>query len=382
MEAYGEWIDGVEPTLTGMSTNASSIHGHGGPVMVAMSGGVDSSVAAALLLEAGYEVVGVTMKLWGGPSDTGCCAVSDVDDARRVADRLGVEHHVFNFGDDFERDVVAPYVADHAKGRTPNPCIECNRHLKFDRLLRRADALGFSTIATGHHARVVATDDGPRIGRGADTAKDQSYVLHMLDEAVLRRLLLPLGAMTKTEVRRIAADLGLRTAAKPESQDVCFITNQHGRVAFLGDRIGLKPGVVVDRTGTRVGSVDSVELVTVGQRKGLGLAGGTDPHYVIDVNPSSSTVTVGTAKDLLVEVTPLESWAWAGEAFSGELELQCSAHGSPALGEVCNGFVRWRGEHRRIAPGQSVVAYRDDLVVGGGTAGRDADVPVSSALGA
>lgn len=340
--------------------------------MVAMSGGVDSSVAAALLLEAGYEVVGVTMKLWGGPSDTGCCAVSDVDDARRVADRLGVEHHVFNFGDDFERDVVGPYVADHAAGRTPNPCIECNRHLKFDRLLRRADALGFSMIATGHHARVVATVDGPRIGRGADIAKDQSYVLHMLDEAVLRRLLFPLGHMTKAEVRRIAAELALRTAAKPESQDVCFITNQHGREAFLGDRIGLKPGVVVDRAGATVGRVDSVELVTVGQRKGLGLAGGADPHYVIDVDPKSSTVTVGTAEDRLVEVTPLESWVWTGEAVSGDVELQCSAHGKPASGEVVNGFVRWRGEHRRIAPGQSVVAYRGDLVIGGGIAARAA----------
>ena len=197
--------------------------------------------------------------------------------------------------------------ADHAAGRTPNPCIECNRRLKFDRLLRRAEALGFSTIATGHHARVVATADGPRIGRGADSAKDQSYVLHMLDEAVLGRLLLPLGGMTKAEVRAIAADLGLRTAAKPESQDVCFITNRDGREAFLGDRIGLKPAVVVDRGGVEVGRVDSVELVTVGQRKGLGLAGGTDPHYAIDVDPKSSTVTVGTAEDLLVEVTPLES---------------------------------------------------------------------------
>ncbi len=349
------------------STSASSLKG---PVMAAMSGGVDSSVAAALLLEAGYEVVGVTMKLWGGPSDTGCCAVSDVDDARRVADRLGVEHHVFNFGDDFERDVVAPYVADHAKGRTPNPCIECNRHLKFDRLLRRAEALGFSTIATGHHARVVATADGPRIGRGADSAKDQSYVLHMLDEAVLGRLLLPLGGMTKAEVREIAADLGLRTAAKPESQDVCFITNRHGREAFLGDRIGLKPAVVVDRTGATVGRVGAVELVTVGQRKGLGLAGGTDPHYVIDVDHGSSTVTVGTAEDLLVEVTPLESWSWTGAALSGEVELQCSAHGRPAPGVVVDDSVMWRDPHRRIAPGQSVVAYRDDLVVGGGTASR------------
>ncbi|MDE0607144.1 MAG: tRNA 2-thiouridine(34) synthase MnmA [Acidimicrobiaceae bacterium] len=355
-----------------MSIGSASAPIHGGPVMVAMSGGVDSSVAAALLLEAGYEVVGVTMKLWGGPSDTGCCAVSDVDDARRVADRLGVEHHVFNFGDDFERDVVGPYVADHAAGRTPNPCIECNRHLKFDRLLRRADALGFSTIATGHHARVVATADGLRIGRGADTAKDQSYVLHMLDEALLSRLLLPLGQMTKVEVRRIAAELGLRTAAKPESQDVCFITNQHGREAFLGDRIGLKPGVVIDRQGVTVGRVDSVELVTVGQRKGLGLAGGADPHYVIDVDPESSTVTVGTDEDRLVEVTPLESWVWTGEAVAGEVELQCSAHGKPARGEVVDGFVRWRGGHRRIATGQSVVAYRGDLVIGGGIAARDA----------
>ncbi|NCG25606.1 MAG: tRNA 2-thiouridine(34) synthase MnmA, partial [Actinobacteria bacterium] len=177
------------------------------PVMVAMSGGVDSSVAAALLLDAGHEVVGVTMKLWGGPSDTGCCAVSDVDDARRVADHLGIEHHVFNFGEDFERDVVGPYVADHAAGRTPNPCIECNRHLKFDRLLRRADALGFELLATGHHAQVVDTADGPRLGRGADDAKDQSYVLHVLDGDVLRRLLLPLGHMTKADVRAIAADL-------------------------------------------------------------------------------------------------------------------------------------------------------------------------------
>lgn len=342
-----------------------------GPVMVAMSGGVDSSVAAALLLEAGYDVVGVTMKLWGGPSDTGCCAVSDVDDARRVADRLGVEHHVFNFGDDFEHHVVGPYVADHAQGRAPNPCIECNRHLKFDRLLRRANALGFSTIATGHHARVVATHDGHRIGRGADYAKDQSYVLHMLDEAVLGHLLLPLGGMTKAEVRAVAADLGLRTATKPDSQDVCFITNQHGRKAFLGERIELKPAAVIDRDGSVVGRVDSVELVTVGQRKGLGLGGGTDPRYVINVDPAASVVTVGTVEDASVDTTPLESWRWVGEVIGGELWVQCSAHGTPILGEVVDGCVRWRDKHRRVAPGQSVVAYRDDLVVGGGIAGRD-----------
>ena len=294
------------------------------PVMVAMSGGVDSSVAAALLMDAGHEVVGVTMKLWGGPSDTGCCAVSDVDDARRVADRLGIEHHVFNFGEDFERDVIEPYVADHAAGRTPNPCIECNRHLKFDRLVRRADALGFDMIATGHHARVVSTPAGPRLGRGVDAAKDQSYVLHVIEESVLARMLLPVGELTKADVRRLAMDLDLRTAQKPESQDVCFITNEHGRAAFLGQRIPLKPAAVVDRSGEQVGQVDSVEMVTIGQRKGLGLAGGTDPKYVVDVDVTAEgdrRVMIGEKADLVAPVTELESWRWVGEPVDGSAQI-------------------------------------------------------------
>jgi tRNA-specific 2-thiouridylase len=191
-------------------------------VLVAMSGGVDSSVAAALLAAQGHDVVGVTMRLWGGASDTGCCSVSDVDDARWAAQHLGLDHLVFNFGDDFDRDVVGPYVADHAAGRTPNPCIECNRHLKFDRLLQRASALGFDAIATGHHAQVVERDAGHRIGRGRDRSKDQSYVLYMLEQAHLDRVLLPVGALTKQEVRREAARLGLRTASKPDSQDATW----------------------------------------------------------------------------------------------------------------------------------------------------------------
>lgn len=346
-----------------------------GPVLVMMSGGVDSSVAAALLLEAGHEVVGVTMKLWGGPSDTGCCAVSDVDDARRVADRLGIEHHVFNFGEDFERDVVGPYVADHAAGRTPNPCIECNRHLKFDRLVRRADALGFDRIATGHHARVVETPSGPRLARGADPAKDQSYVLHVIDESVLQRLLLPVGAMTKAEVRGIAAELDLRTATKPESQDVCFITNEHGRKTFLGDRIPLRSARVIGPDGEQLGSVESVELVTIGQRKGLGLAGGTDPRYVVDVDAPAGrepVVTVGDRAALSVDHTPLESWRWVGSELEGvTLSFQCSAHGVPEPGRVVDGRVEWEAPHRRIAMGQSVVAYDEaGCVVGGGIADR------------
>ncbi|MEM9201998.1 MAG: tRNA 2-thiouridine(34) synthase MnmA [Actinomycetota bacterium] len=350
-----------------------------GPVMVAMSGGVDSSVAAALLMDAGHDVVGVTMKLWGGPSDTGCCAVSDVDDARRVADRLGIEHHVFNFGEDFERDVIEPYVADHAAGRTPNPCIECNRHLKFDRLVRRADALGFDRIATGHHARVVQTSTGPRLGRGVDGPKDQAYVLHVIEEPVLQRLLLPVGELTKADVRRVAADLDLRTAQKPESQDVCFITNQHGRGAFLGDRIPLKPAAVVDRAGEQVGSVPSVELVTIGQRKGLGLAGGTDPRYVIDVGPDESgtqRVTIGAKAELVAATTTVESWRWVGAEPVGPLTFQCSAHGTPEAGSFDGSVISWEQPHRRIAPGQSVVAFAVDpttkveYVAGGGIAGR------------
>ena len=368
----------------GVAADAKSTAADGGPgsdpgrgrVLVAMSGGVDSSVAAARLLEAGREVVGATMKLWGGPSDTGCCSVADVDDARWVADRLGIEHHVFNFGDHFERHVVDPYVADHAAGRTPNPCVECNRHVKFDRFLRRADALGFDEIATGHHARVVSTPSGPRLARGADRAKDQSYVLHMLGPSVLARLLLPVGETTKDEVRAEARARGLVTAAKPDSQDVCFITSAAGRRAFLGDRIPLRPGRVVDADGRQRGGVDAVELVTVGQRRGLGPSGDGSPRYVLDVDAESRTVTVGARADLERDRTPLESWDWVAGPMAGPVQVQTSAHGTPAGARIVEppsrpgGFVAWDQPHRLVAPGQSVVAYIGDMVVGGGIAAR------------
>ena len=343
-----------------------------GRVLVAMSGGVDSSVAAALLLEAGHDIAGVTMKLWGGPSDTGCCSVSDVDDARWVADQLGIEHHVFNFGDDFERDVVEPYVADHAVGRTPNPCVECNRHIKFGRLAHRADALGFEMLATGHHARIATTDGGPRIARGVDAAKDQSYVLHMLDAGVLDRLLLPVGEMTKDDVRRQAEARGLVTAAKPDSQDVCFITASAGRRKFLGERIGMRPARIVDTAGRHLGAVDALELVTVGQRRGLGAVGGGSPRYVLDVDAASATVTVGDRAALDRAVTPLEDWHWADGPVEGPLGVQTSAHGAaaPATIDADGTAVQWSEPRRAVAPGQSVVAYAGDIVVGGGTAAR------------
>ena len=253
-------------------------------VMVAMSGGVDSSVAAAILAEEGHDVVGVTMRLWGGESDTGCCSVSDVDDARRAADALGVEHVVFNFSDDFDTNVVWPYVSAHLTATTPNPCIECNRRVKFARLAERAALLGFDAVATGHHARIDRRGDRFTLERGADRAKDQSYVVHMLDQEDLARTLFPIGTLTKEAVRRKAGELGLRTANKPDSQDVCFITSTGGREEFLGRRITFTPAELVDAAGSPLGTIPAIELVTVGQRKGLGLPGGGPKRYVLAVD--------------------------------------------------------------------------------------------------
>ncbi|MGE3621146.1 MAG: tRNA 2-thiouridine(34) synthase MnmA [Acidimicrobiia bacterium] len=336
--------------------------------LVAMSGGVDSSVAAALLRRQGHEVVGVTLKLWGGPSDRGCCSVADVDDARAVARRLGVDHHVFTYTDDFDRLVVEPYVADHAAGRTPNPCVECNRHLKFDRLLARAEALGFDRVATGHHARLVGPPGRRRVARGADRAKDQSYVLHPLSAAARERTLLPVGELTKSEVRALAGELGLRTADKAESQDTCFVLASGGRRAFLGDRIPLHPGRVVDRDGRVLGRVEDVELVTVGQRRGLGLPGGADPRYAVAVDPAAGTVTVGSAADLLVDRVEVPDLVWATVPVAGPVTVQCSAHGTPRPAVVDGTTVRFTSPERRVAPGQSVVVYEADEVAAGGTA--------------
>jgi tRNA-uridine 2-sulfurtransferase len=336
-------------------------------VLVAMSGGVDSSVAAAILLDQGHDVVGATMKLWGGRSDSGCCSVADVEDARRVAQQLGVAHHVFNFTDDFDTHVVEPYVAAHAAGRTPNPCVECNRHLKFDRFLVRARQLGFDAIATGHHARVV---DGS-LRRGADAAKDQSYVLSMLGPDQLAALRLPVGELTKDEVRARAAAAGLRTAAKPDSQDVCFIlATDGGRTTFLGDRIPLRPGRVVDSHGRELGTVPAVELVTVGQRRGLP-GGGGDRRYALAVDVEAATVVAGTEDELLTTTIALDDLTWTGAPVEpgADVEVQSSAHGAatPAVLHA-GGRLELASPQRRVAPGQTVALYRGDVVLGAGLA--------------
>ena len=345
-------------------------------MLVGLSGGVDSSVAAALLLEEGHDVVAATMKLWGGAGDSGCCSVGDVDDARRVAARLGIDHHVFNFAEEFEQRVVAPYAEAHALGRTPNPCIECNRHLKFRRFLDRAVRLGFEAVATGHHARIAndGPDGLPRLLRGHDAAKDQSYVLSMLTIRELSRVLLPVGELTKREVRARAAALGLPTAAKPDSQEVCFVAagpGQGPRERFLGERIQLHPGRLVDRaTGSVVGTVAAVELVTVGQRRRLGFSS-LGRRYALEVDAASATVTVGSEDDLLIDEVELTERTWVASPLPvGAVVLaQASAHGRPRPVRLTDSGVRYiDGPDRRVAPGQTIALYTGDQVVGSGIA--------------
>ncbi len=349
-------------------------------VLVAMSGGVDSSVAAALLVEQGHDVVGATLKLWGGESDSGCCSVADVDDARRVAQQLGIDHHVFNLTEEFDRHVVTPYIDAHAQGRTPNPCIECNRSIKFDRLLERADRLGFARLATGHHARVTRdTAAGLRLRRGADAEKDQSYVLSMLGQAELGRVLFPVGEMTKADVRAHAVRLGLRTAGKPDSQDVCFIGSVEGRQGFLADKLQFHPAEVTNGKGETVGSVDAVELVTVGQRRGMGHGTDGARRYVIAVDVPSRRVTVGSAAEAMTARVILgdASLTWVDQPLrhGDRAVAQVSAHGRPApcgLTRTEAGLVvQFDAPQRPVAPGQTVALYDvndPDAVVGAGIA--------------
>jgi tRNA-specific 2-thiouridylase len=328
--------------------------------MVAMSGGVDSSVAAALLADAGHDVVGATLKLWGGASDSGCCSVADVEDARRVADQLGIPHHVFNFTDAFDTDVVGPYVEDHRLGRTPNPCIECNRHIKFGRLLERARRLGFDALATGHHARVAGSPSGWRLLRGADRAKDQSYVLSMLAQGELAQVLLPVGALTKVQVREHAALLGLRTASKPDSQDVCFIHTSQGRRGFLAGRVPLHGAEIVDAdTGAVVGAVPEVELVTVGQRRGLGVAVDGRRRYALAVDVEARRVVVGGIEAASSDRVRVDRATWVDRPLRpGErATAQSSAHGRAAPCTWLGDAVVFDRPQPLVAAGQTVALY-------------------------
>ena len=345
--------------------------------VVAMSGGVDSSVAAALLKDEGYEVTGIMLKLWKGEdinNNSGCCSLGAAEDARRVADVLDIPFYVFNFAERFERTVIGDFHAQYAAGRTPNPCVRCNQWIKFDALLERATALAADVLATGHYARVREDRGRYRLLRGVDTAKDQSYVLWMLTQSELARTRLPIGEMDKTQTRRIAAELGLRTAAKPDSQEICFVRG--GDVgAYMRDHVEMEPGAIVDTSGNVVGEHPGAARFTIGQRKGLGVSLGA-PVFVTDIDAASNTVTIGGREELRVDALRVSEATFVSDppAEGGSVLVQHRAHGEPNAATVSSiDGRRFEVVYDRpveaIAPGQSAVLYRADRteeLIGGG----------------
>lgn len=345
--------------------------------VVAMSGGVDSSVTAALLKDEGFDVTGIMLKLWKGTdinNDSGCCSLGAADDARRVADVLDIPFYVFNFADRFEETVISDFHAQYAAGRTPNPCVRCNQWIKFDTLLERATALGADVLATGHYARIRETGGRYRLLRGVDPAKDQSYVLWMLRQPELARVRLPIGEMNKTETRRIASELGLRTAAKPDSQEICFVRG--GDVGtYMRDHLDMVPGAIVDDSGAVLGEHPGAARFTVGQRKGLGISLGV-PVFVTDVDTATNTVVVGSRADLSVRTVRVDEASFVSEppAEGDDVSVQHRAHGEPhaaTVARVDEGTfeIEYLRPVEAIAPGQSAVLYRADRpdeVLGGG----------------
>jgi tRNA-specific 2-thiouridylase len=345
--------------------------------LVAMSGGVDSSVAAAVMVEQGHEVVGVTLKQWEGPDGrlptAGCCTVADAEDARRVAARLGVPYYVLDYTDQFAREVVARFGEGYLAGRTPNPCIECNRRVRFGALLERVEALGCDVLVTGHHARVDHVDGRFRLLAGRDSAKDQSYVLHMLGQSELARIVLPIGEMTKDEVRAEAERLGLRTATKPDSQDLCFVQGDYRD--FLRENFPetARPGSIVNSDGTVVGSHEGVSGFTVGQRRGLGVSVGA-PRYVVGVDATNATVTLGSRAELEVDGCTLDGVSFVGGAEPSDglgVSVKVRYRSRPVPAALRRSPSGWRVHFDRpvegVAPGQAAVFYLDDEVLGGGT---------------
>lgn len=348
-------------------------------VLVAMSGGVDSSVAAALMVEEGHQVIGVTLKLWSGPNGeaptAGCCTVSDSEDARRVAAQLDIPYYVLDYTEDFNQGVITRFVDDYLHGRTPNPCVECNRTVKFSRLLDQAAEFGCDLVVTGHYARTRAVDGRWRLYRGVDSAKDQSYVLSMLGQDQLSRTRFPVGEVDKTETRRIAASLGLRTAHKPESMDICFVGRRDYR-SFLSDQApeSATPGRLVSIDGTDLGEHGGIANFTVGQRRGLGVALG-EPRFVVDVDPATRTVVVGRRRDLEVSSITLEQVTFVDTPVHGPLEVQYRAHGEAVPATLDGAEVRFDHPQPAVAPGQTAAFYAGDEVLGGGIIGSTRSTP-------
>ena len=343
-------------------------------VVVAMSGGVDSSVAAALLLRQGYDVTGVTMRLWSDEATAfnpkGCCVLG-ADDARAVCERLGIPHHVVNFEPEFAEEVVDYFCCEYARGRTPNPCLACNDRLKFKHLLTRALAMGADYLATGHYARIRRVDGEYQLLRAVDDDKDQSYVLYTVGQEELPHLLFPVGEYRKTEVRRLAAESGLPVAGKPDSVEVCFIPDDDYR-SFIAERIGQEPGDIVDVAGRVVGRHQGVSAYTIGQRHGLGVALG-EKRYVAAIDTLQNVITIGGEDDLLSGRLRAEDVCWvSGKPPHGEVAAEAKIrYRTPAAAAVVKPLdggaeVRFRNPQRAVTPGQAVVFYEGERVLGGG----------------
>jgi tRNA-uridine 2-sulfurtransferase len=343
-----------------------------------MSGGVDSSVAAALLKEQGYDVVGVMLRLWAGgwneetPAGNRCCSLDAVEDARRIADEFDFPFYLINAEDDFKRHVVDYFLAEYARGRTPNPCTACNHHIKFDFLLRRAMALDAGYLATGHYARLQCAEDGTvALLKAADAAKDQSYMLYMLGQERLRRLMFPLGDLTKAEVRAEAERLELSVAHKQDSQEICFVGKDYRD--FLARHIpeAITAGELVDTAGKVVGEHNGLPLYTVGQRSGLNLAR-PERSYVVALEPAANRIVVGREPDLLRGEVRVREPAFNAEPPSPEraLAAKVRSHGQLAACRLERHAdyvdVRFDEPQRAVSPGQVIVFYDGEVVVGGG----------------
>lgn len=352
-------------------------------VLVAMSGGVDSSITAALLKEAGYKLIGVTMEIWPenepDPDGAGgCCNLSAVEDARRVANFLGITHYVMNFRKLFQEKVIDYFMQEYLAGKTPNPCIACNQYVKFAALIDKALALGADFVATGHYAQVIF--DSPcnryQLKKAADVNKDQTYVLYNFTQEQLSRILLPLGTYSKPTIREIARKMGLKLVAeKPESQEICFITDNDYR-RFLREKAGhsIKPGPVLDTEGREIGTHEGLPFYTIGQRRGLGLALGR-PVYVVDIQPDKNAVIIGNGTDLLkTSLIAKDNNYISIDRLTKPMEVMAKIrYKTPAEPALITPLadnqvhVKFHQPIKAITPGQAVVYYQGDYVVGGGT---------------
>ena len=343
-------------------------------ILVAMSGGVDSSVVAALLKEQGHEVIGVTMKLWEGPEgempETGCCTASDSEDARKVASKLDIPYYVLDYTESFSKNVVDNFIDMYAQGLTPNPCVECNRSVKFDHFLNQAKKLNCEKVATGHYAKIIKNENFYELHKADYLDKDQSYVLHMLKSKDLENILFPLGEITKPEVRQIAARLGLKTAFKKDSQDICFVGKKDYR-SFVEKRIDLtSAGEIFDVNGNKVGNHNGIHQFTVGQRKGLP-GGQATPRYVTKINVQNKNVIIGEQKDLLVESFIIEDVSIVKDIEYDNLSVQ-TRYNSEDLSCKINKIsenellVELIEPASSIAPGQFGVLFSGTKVIGGG----------------